>query len=185
MITLGVTVNRLGHYIVSDRYNHRIQIFDSQGRFMRMFGSEGRSDGKFSYPWGIATDQLNFIYVCDKDNNRIQIFQSDGTFVGKFGTLGNLGGNLEHPHYIAVSNTNRIIVSDTNNHRVQVFDINGRPIFIIGEGEGMVLLLLREGCSLSMRTNHNIRTHISHRLERGTIQISTRRGRRRQWLHYW
>lgn len=50
----------------ADRYNHRIQVFDPSGRFLRVFGSQGSADGKFSYPWGVTTDALGFIYVCDK-----------------------------------------------------------------------------------------------------------------------
>ncbi len=81
----GVAINRIGQYIIvssclfmdvainlfplvvqADRYNHRIQVFDPSGRFLRVFGSQGTSDGKFSYPWGVTTDALGFIYVCDK-----------------------------------------------------------------------------------------------------------------------
>lgn len=52
----------------SVRYNHRIQVFDPSGRFLRAFGSQGSTDGKFNYPWGVATCPLGFIYVCDKGN---------------------------------------------------------------------------------------------------------------------
>lgn len=37
----------------------------------RAFGSQGSSDGRFNYPWGVTTDCLGFIFVCDKENNRI------------------------------------------------------------------------------------------------------------------
>jgi hypothetical protein len=36
----GVAVNRIGQYIIADRYNHRIQIFDPLGHFLRSFGSQ-------------------------------------------------------------------------------------------------------------------------------------------------
>ena len=69
----GVAVNKIGQYIIADRYNHRIQIFDAAGHFIRSFGSQGTVDGKFSYPWGITTDALGLIYVCDKENLRVQL----------------------------------------------------------------------------------------------------------------
>ena len=69
----GVAVNKIGQYIIADRYNHRIQIFDATGHFIRSFGSQGTVDGKFSYPWGITTDSLGLIYVCDKENHRVQV----------------------------------------------------------------------------------------------------------------
>jgi hypothetical protein len=43
------------------------------GGFLRTFGSQGTSDGKFNYPWGLTTDSMGFIYVCDKENHRIQV----------------------------------------------------------------------------------------------------------------
>lgn len=69
----GVAVNRIGQYIIADRYNHRIQVLDPQGRFLRTFGTQGTTDGKFNYPWGVTTDALGFIYVCDKENHRVQV----------------------------------------------------------------------------------------------------------------
>lgn len=69
----GVAVNRIGQYIIADRYNHRIQVLDPSGRFLRAFGSQGTADGRFNYPWGITTDVLGFIYVCDKENHRVQV----------------------------------------------------------------------------------------------------------------
>lgn len=69
----GVAVNRIGQYIIADRYNHRIQVLDPQGRFLRSFGTQGIADGKFNYPWGVTTDALGFIYVCDKENHRVQV----------------------------------------------------------------------------------------------------------------
>ncbi|CAB4057711.1 TRIM71 [Lepeophtheirus salmonis] len=145
----GVAVNRIGQYIIADRYNHRIQLFDPSGHFLRSFGSQGSSDGKFSYPWGLTTDALGFIYVCDKENHRVQVFQSDGSYVGKFGTVGTKPGQLEHPHYIAVSNTNRVIVSDSNNHRIQIFDINGKVLTTFGsEGTGDAQFKFPRGVSV-------------------------------------
>lgn len=69
----GVAVNRIGQYIIADRYNHRIQVLDPSGRFLRAFGTQGTTDGKFNYPWGVTTDALGFIYVCDKENHRVQV----------------------------------------------------------------------------------------------------------------
>jgi tripartite motif-containing protein 71 len=50
--TAGVCVNRIGQLIISDRYNHRIVVLDPSGRFLRAFGSQGSSDGRFNNPWG-------------------------------------------------------------------------------------------------------------------------------------
>ena len=52
---------------------YTFQVMDPSGRFLRAFGSQGTSDGKFNYPWGVTTDALGFIYVCDKENHRVQV----------------------------------------------------------------------------------------------------------------
>jgi DNA-binding beta-propeller fold protein YncE len=41
---------------VADCANHRVQIFDSEGNYKRQFGTEGKEDGQFFRPVGIASD---------------------------------------------------------------------------------------------------------------------------------
>jgi len=51
-----ITVNHRDHVIVSDTNNHRIQVFDNNGRFLFTFGQEGFNVGQFKYPRGVAVD---------------------------------------------------------------------------------------------------------------------------------
>ena len=65
---------------VSDRGNHRIQIFDQQGDFLRKWGVEGEGEGEFKWPAGMCIAATNTgrneIFVCDAINNdRIQVFR--------------------------------------------------------------------------------------------------------------
>ena len=59
---------------VCDTYNHRICIFDSNGDFIRSFGSKGAQPGQFNCPFGITVDKTGLIYVCEYLNGRLQIF---------------------------------------------------------------------------------------------------------------
>lgn len=43
---------------------------------MKMYGSEGDSEGSFCRPQGITTDNEGHILVCDSRNNRIQVRSS-------------------------------------------------------------------------------------------------------------
>lgn len=52
--------------------SHRIQIFDSNGLSLRIFGSRGSQDSMFSSPWALAVDGIGNILVCDQINHRIQ-----------------------------------------------------------------------------------------------------------------
>ena len=63
------------HLLVCDKDNHRIQVFQLDGKFVGKFGTNGSKLGEFNYPLSVAVLSNDQIVVCDKDNHRIQIFQ--------------------------------------------------------------------------------------------------------------
>ena len=75
----GVAVNPTkGSVYVADRFNHRIQVFDSSGAFITKFGTEGSDSGQFIQPIGVAVNPTNGnVYVADSGNNSIQVFFLD------------------------------------------------------------------------------------------------------------
>ena len=62
------------HILVSDYSNHRVQVFDKNGKFVAKWGSSGSSPGQFNDPIGITFNSQHQIIVADKKNNRLQIF---------------------------------------------------------------------------------------------------------------
>ena len=54
--------------------NHRIKVFDLEGRFLREWGEWGDRDGEFKHPVGIAVDGGGNVYVADSGNHRVQVF---------------------------------------------------------------------------------------------------------------
>ena len=71
----GLAIDGDGDVYVSDRSNHRVQVFDPQGRFLRKWGAEGTGDGEFAFPERLAIDRDGDVYVADTFNDRIQVFQ--------------------------------------------------------------------------------------------------------------
>lgn len=135
----GVAVDKKGRIIVADCHNHRIQIFDSEGRYLRHFGLFGDKAGQLNNPSDVAVDNEGNIIVCDKDNHRIQRFTKDGMFLSKFGGLGETPGKFKRPWGITVSSDDEIVVTDRRNNRIQVFDKNGvhlRTFGCYGNGQG-------------------------------------------------
>ena len=57
-----------------DECNHRVQLFELNGKFVTKFGSEGGERGEFESPVSAANLSDGRIVVCDMDNNRIQVF---------------------------------------------------------------------------------------------------------------
>ena len=52
----GIAVDSTGNIYVSESLNHRVQVFDSNGVFLRKFGSNGSGDGQFNAAIGITLE---------------------------------------------------------------------------------------------------------------------------------
>jgi hypothetical protein len=46
---------------------HSVKKFDSNGNFIRSWGTKGTRDGQFLHPHGIAVDSLGNVYVSDEE----------------------------------------------------------------------------------------------------------------------
>jgi DNA-binding beta-propeller fold protein YncE len=75
----GITVlGSSGEVAVADRNNHRVQIFDSEGKYKRQFGTEGKeADGQLFGPTDLASDAHGNLLVVD-NTNRLQVFDPEG-----------------------------------------------------------------------------------------------------------
>jgi len=91
-----------GRIYSTDYGNHRVQVFNSDGKFLFKFGSKGNGDSQFNYPCGIFVDKRGRIIVVDSDNHRIQVFNSRGEFLFKFGSYGKEDGQFKYPHGVVV-----------------------------------------------------------------------------------
>ena len=119
-------------YVV-DRNNNRIQVLNSDLTFSSTFGSQGRGNGQFNCPWGIACDSTGKVYVTDMTNYRIQVFTAEGTFVRMFGRRGEGKGELNTHYYVAVDSSGMVYVSDCANNRVSVFTSEGQFVMSFGK----------------------------------------------------
>jgi DNA-binding beta-propeller fold protein YncE len=126
----GVAVSPDGSVFVSDTWNHRVQKFDAEGRFLMKWGGTeiGTETGRFYGPRGIAVSPGGDVLVADTGNKRIQVFSQDGVFRKTVGTEGTRPGQFREPVGVAVDRQGRIYVADTWNQRIQVFDANFEPL---------------------------------------------------------
>jgi tripartite motif-containing protein 71 len=107
--------------------------FDSNGKFLERWGSEGSGDGQLLHPHGIAVDSAGNVYVLDEERQDVQKFNSNGTFISKWGTPGSgvdqFSDALED---IAVDRSDIVYVVDRGNERILRFDSNGTFLSAIG-----------------------------------------------------
>ena len=119
----GVAVNAQNDIVVADTNNHRIQIFDKEGRFKFQFGECGKRDGQLLYPNRVAvvrssgdiivTERSPTHQVCK--HNKILVCACAGAgAVGYFeGVCGKRDGQLLYPNRVAlVRSSGDIIVTE-------------------------------------------------------------------------
>ena len=131
----GVAVNERNEIAVIDTFNNRIQIFSSDGTYLRSFGKEGDKQGEFNNPVGIAFDKNGHIVVVDSDNHRVQFFSEQGEFLNQFGERGSLDHQLQYPCGLSIDSDGNYIVADSNNKVIKIFSSSGQFLRKIG-GEG-------------------------------------------------
>ncbi len=122
----GIAFDSASNVFISDRYNHRIRIYDNTGEPLADFGTEGSGDLNFDQPTHIAY-KSNLLYVADRNNHRVQILNAADptniTYVATLGTgsSGSSNGQFNRPQGVAVTAL-YIFVADLNNDRIQVFN---------------------------------------------------------------
>lgn len=146
----GIGVDSQGNVYVADTWNHRVEKFDKDGKFLLSFGgfvnltdeaaaSDPDKNAKFYGPRGIAVGPDDKIYVTDTGNKRVLIFDATGKAVGQISsdvTPEKLAqnypydkpGELNEPIGIAVDAQSNVYVADTRNQRIQKFGPDGAPL---------------------------------------------------------
>ena len=132
---MGVAVTAKDEILVADNQNHRVQVFDSNGTFLRSFGHKGENAGEFKNPTGIAIDNDRNILVSEYYNHRVQIFSWEGRHLGSFGGQGSLDSQLIKPWGLSLDSTGNVIVADRGNNLIKIFTPDGRFVMKIG-GQG-------------------------------------------------
>lgn len=114
---------------------------DQGGFYVKKWGSEGATSGKFhsqfNFPRSVAFDSNGVMYVADSYNHRIQKF-AYGYYVGEWGGFGSAPGQFYYPSGVAVTNGGcAIVVSDGLNHRVQKFACDNSRFRLRWGGQGI------------------------------------------------
>ena len=118
-----MALNGVDNVYVANYSNHCINVFTSDGKYLRRFGSRG-SGGQLSSPGpsSITIDIHNMVYVTEWGNHRyhISVFTTDGVFIRHIGHQGSGEGEFNKPYGITVDMLGNLYVSDYGNNRVVI-----------------------------------------------------------------
>ena len=118
----GIAVHPHTHKVyVTDTWNHRIQILNSDLTYSSSFGTKGTKEGEFNQPYDVSFDSLGRVYVVDHYNHRIQIFSVNGHYLGQFGRRGGSDGELDQPSSITIDSNDLVYVTEYGNNCVSIF----------------------------------------------------------------
>ncbi len=118
-----LNVDTQGNLYVADTLNARVQVFDSEGEYVKSIGERGNAWGMFDKPKGVALDSFGNVYVVDSGWSNVQIFNPKGQVLLFFGGRGPVPGMMKNPTAITIDPNNRIYVADYINHRVNIYQL--------------------------------------------------------------
>jgi len=124
---------RDGKLFMPEAGNHRVDVFDLNGKFLFDFGGPGAETGKFNVPESAKFTSDGKLYVADLKNDRIQVFDMQGKFLTTWGKTGSGPSEFKSPAGIAIDKYDNIYVTEIGNDRVQVFDKTGKFITTWGK----------------------------------------------------
>ena len=122
----GIAADGVGNVYVADTYNNRIQVFDTNGTYMKGWGQKGSGSGSLILPYDVAVDGEGNVYVADTYNHRVQKFDGNGAFLIQWGRKGKANGEFYFLSGIAAGPEGAIYTVDAKMNRVQVFDSHGK-----------------------------------------------------------
>ena len=71
---LGIALSKDNKLFVCDRFNNRIQVFDTNLKFISCFGKKGSGMGELNIPCYLTFDPAGDVYVADYYNHCVQVF---------------------------------------------------------------------------------------------------------------
>jgi DNA-binding beta-propeller fold protein YncE len=150
----GIAVDSGGYVYVADSLNHRVQKFDNNGAFMRMWGwgvdnngSEfqvctsscyaglgGSNNGQFFRPRGVGVNDSEDVFVADTQNDRIQKFDNAGNYLTQWGSQGGGSPGFYWPYGVAFDASGNVLVADLFNERIKKHSSIGTFLYMWGWG---------------------------------------------------
>lgn len=120
----SIDLDKKGNVYVADRENDRVQVFDTNGKFLKQLANES-----FGYIYSVAVDTMNNkILATDYLSNIFRtkgsdviVFDTAGNIENRFGKSGLYDGPVCRYHDLAVDKEGNIYVGDILENHIQKF----------------------------------------------------------------
>ncbi len=109
----AIRLDSRGNVYVADRENKRIQVFDSNGIFLRQMSGFA--------PFGLFITEDDTVYVVDGLANNALQMTLEGKILNTWGSSGSEPGQFNVPHAVTVGKDNEVYVTEIKGKRVQKF----------------------------------------------------------------
>ena len=115
---------------VTDRENHRIQVFDENGTFLDQFGTGNPSTPQVLY---LAADRS--LWTADNVTSKIVKFDIDGHYLYSWGSQGQWPGAFWNIHGMSVDPDGNLYVAEVNSGRFEKFRPRqgANPALLVGQ----------------------------------------------------
>jgi len=131
----GVAVDiKTGNVFVNDRDNHRIQVFDADGKYLR----EWKIDANPSSLHFIQIGDDGHAVVFDRNTHKLVKYDLDGRLIYSWGTIGDFPGTIWGVHGMATDQEGNLYLAEVDSGRFQKFTprpganpatLAGKPIY--------------------------------------------------------
>ena len=112
--THGIAVDAQRRVYVADRGNRRMQVFDENGKLLKIWPNLRQMDYILAAPDG-------FLWGVDGMTNKVLKYDLEGHLKYAWGTQGSFDGGMSSPHGMSVDQEGNLYIADFFNQRVQKF----------------------------------------------------------------
>ena len=129
----SLAVDGKGNVYVADRTNRRIQVFDNDLKFVKIYGNVGTpwelciSPGPHQFLFSSNTFPDANDYTLAEVTGEVYKMELDGTVLGKFGKAGKQLGEFSGLHEIDCRNPNELYISEIQLWRAQKILLKPQP----------------------------------------------------------
>ena len=121
----GTFVSPDGELFVADQNNNRIQVFSTEGLFLRAFGrSTFMGLGTYARTQGLTGDSQGRIFVADAFQGTVKVIDAQGNAISTVAGFGEGPGQLKAPTSLVIDRNNRLFVVSSGNSRVEVLGLD-------------------------------------------------------------